>query len=378
MAGVLATELAALELRARRAPVVAVGFVFLIALFARLAGFRLTDWGPYTKHILDSLSGYAESFSQAESLPLALLLISSVAAIIALDACRVRRCPERVAAVVRWIAVALLLWMSVKGALVRHDGPHWIRAIGTLAAFVAIYIVVHRREWGPWMRVASAVPAMALGVAFFLATVDAVPRISLERQMNRVGTFFRDGAAFPAAKDAEARVAMEAEIRRSSLADGSVGVFGTWHSLLLGYSGPHVALPVVASYEIWSPWTSRREQEFLLGPEAPDYLLYTASPVSAEVAVTLARRYEEIERRPRYLLLRRRPQSLAVNKRVVFDATVDDRRAIAIPAEWRTGPAVAEVRYTKTLANTVISTIHQPPKPFSCCPARPATSRRSG
>jgi hypothetical protein len=64
MAGVLAAELAALELRGRRAPAVSASFALLIAVLARLAGMRIGDWVPYTKHIIDSLRGYAESFSE--------------------------------------------------------------------------------------------------------------------------------------------------------------------------------------------------------------------------------------------------------------------------------------------------------------------------
>jgi hypothetical protein len=101
-----------------------------------------------------------------------------------------------------------------------------------------------------------------------------------------------------------------------------------------------------------------------MGPDAPDYLLYTASPASAELALALSARYAEVERRPSYGLLRRRPAPLGVNKRVVFDAGVDADRRIEIPSDWRTGPAVAEVRYTKTLTNTLISAVYQPPEAF--------------
>src|SRR4029453_12415273 len=114
----------------------------------------------------------------------------------------------------------------------------------------------------------------------------------------------------------------------------------------------------------WSPRASPREREFLMGPDAPDYLLYTGSPASGELALTLAARYAEVERRPSYGLLRRRPAPLTVNKRVVFEASVDPGHRIEIPPDWRKGPAVAEVRYTKTLTNTLISAVYQPPEAF--------------
>jgi hypothetical protein len=133
---------------------------------------------------------------------------------------------------------------------------------------------------------------------------------------------------------------------------------------MLGHPGQHVTLPFVAPYEIWSPWASRRERDFLLGPAAPDYLLYTTSPTSAELALTLAVRYVEVERGPRHRLLQRRPMPLTVKNCVVFERDVEAGDTIEIPPEWQSGPAVAQVRYTKTFTNALISSLYQPPEAF--------------
>jgi hypothetical protein len=208
-------------------------------------------------------------------------------------------------------------------------------------------------------------PALGLW-GLFLVVVAGMPprRLSIEVRLDRFGAFLREGMAASAANDARARSEVAAAIQSPWPPTGSVAVFGSYQSLLLGHAGRRVVLPIVVPYEIWSPWTSRREREFLMGPDAPDYLLYTGSPASGELALTLTARYAEVERRPSYGLLRLRPAPLNVNKRVVFEASVDAGHRIEIPADWRHGPAVAEVRYTKTLTNTLISAVYQPPEAF--------------
>jgi hypothetical protein len=365
MAGVLAAELTVLELRGRRAPALSASFVLLVAVLARLAGMRIGDWGPYTKHIIGSLSGYAESFSQAGPRAQGGVLIMSVFLFLAFAAFHAWHSPDRFEALVRWGALATLVWMVAKGPLIRQDGIHQLRAITSLGAFFAIYVVARRDEWGLRGRVACLLPALALSALFVVVVAGTPPRrLSIELRLNRFSSFLREGMAAPTAKDARARNEAAAKLQSAWSPTGSVAVFGTDQSLLLGHSGRRVALPIVASYEIWSPWTSRREREFLMGPDAPDYLLYTASPASGELALALAARYSEAERRPHYGLLRRRPAPLDVNKRVVFESSVDAGHRIEIPPDWRKGPAIAEVRYTKTLTNTLISAVYQPPEAF--------------
>ena len=365
MAGVLAAELAALELRGRRAPAVSASFVLVVAVIARVAGLGIGDWGPYTKHLIDSLSGYAESFSMAESPAQAGLLMVSVFLFLAFAGFRARRCPGRLEALIRWGALATLVWLDAKGALVRQDWAHQMPAIASLATFFVVYVVVRRHEWNLRGRVACLMSALGFSVLFVVALAGAPPgRLSLGEHLNKFGTFLREGMAAAEAMDTRARRRVAAEIQSPWPSTASVAVFGSYQSLLLGYSGRRVALPIVASYEIWSPWTSRREREFLMGPDAPDYLLYTASPASGELALSLTARYAEVERRSRYVLLRRRPAPLNVTKRVVFEASVDPGQRIEIPPDWRKGPAVAEVRYTKTFTNALISAVYQPPEAF--------------
>lgn len=367
MAAVLAAELAALELSGRRLPVISASFVLAIAGIAWSAGLGFEDWGPYARHILDSLSGYAESFVLAGSVAQGAALIVSVMLLLAVDAFQARRSSNRFEALVRWGALAVLVYMNAKGALVRQDFIHELRAAASLGAFFMAYVVVRRHEWDPRSRLVASATALGLATLFivaFAAKVEAAGHSNFTLPLGQFKAFRRRGMGAAAALDARARSEVEAAIDRPWSPTGSVAVFGSYQSLLLGYSGPRVMFPIVASYEVWSPWTSRRQRDFLRGPDAPDYLLYTESPTSGELALTLAARYAEVERRPAFELLRRRPVPLSLHKRVVFEGNVAARDRIEVPADWRNGPAVAEVRYAKTFFNTVISAFYQAPEAF--------------
>ena len=365
MGGVVAGEVAALELWGRRAPVVSASFVGLVALFAHLSGFQLGDWGPYTRHIIGSLGGYPESFSKAGSPLLAVLLVSSVPAFLAVAAFSARRSPTRFDAIVRWGTLATLLWMVAKSALIRQDRAHEIRAIMSLGVFFALYVVTHRREWSLNTRTLSLLPALGLAAMVVLPKSEpsAAPPTT-QRHIKKFTSFLSEGTAAALARDAQARREVAREIKSPWPPTSSIGVFGTYQALVLGHPARHVTLPIVAPYEIWSPWASRRERDFLMGPDAPDYLLYTTSPASAELALALTARYAEIEPGFRHRLLQRRPMPLTVKKRVVFERDVEAGDTIEIPLEWKTGPAVAQVRYTKTWTNTLISGLYQPPEAF--------------
>ena len=365
MAGVIAAEVAILELWGRRAPVVSGGFVILIVVLARLSGLRFGDWGPYAQHIIGSLSGYPESFSRAGSPLLAGLLVSAVLAFLTLAASSARHSATRFDAIVRCSALALLLWMIAKGALVRQDRAHEIRSIMALAIFFMLYVVAHCRDWRLQTKVLTLLPALGLGALFVLPKSEPPPAPpTTARHLQKFSSFVLEGTGPAMARDAQARREVAREIKRPWPPTSSIAVFGTYQSLALGHPGRYVTLPIVAPYEIWSPWTSRRERDFLMSPAAPDYLLYTTSPASAELALALTARYAEIERGLRHRLLQRRPMPLTVKRRVVFEGDVDAGVLLEIPPEWQTGPAIAQVYYTKTFTSTLLSSLYQPPEAF--------------
>jgi hypothetical protein len=364
MSAVLAVELAVLELWARRAPVFSASLILLVVIVARLSGMRASDWGPYLRHLIDSLRGYPESFSEAGSLMQACVLISSVLTFLALATLSSDQLPRTFDRLVRWTALAMLVWMDAKAALTRQDLAHEIRAIMSIGALLAVYAAAHRHEWGIVARTICLMSASGLAIALLLATPGGAPMEGTGSHITSFASFWKYGTADTVAKDAQAQRYVSEVITKPWPPASSVAAFGSYQSLLLGHPGRRVTLPIAASYEIWSPWTSRRERAFLMGPDAPDYLVYTSSPMSAELAVALTRRYVEIGRGEHYRLLQRRPLALRVRRRVVFDGTLNAWDRLEIPSAWQTEPAVAEIRYTKTLPNLLISALYQPPEAF--------------
>ena len=138
MAAVLAIEIAFLELWNRRPPVVSLAFIAVLALLAHFAGFKLTDWGPYAKHILDSTNGYAETFALAGSRKQAALLLLSACGLMALAAFTGWRSSNRVGNLIRWTGGSMLIWIAAKGALTRQDEAHTMRPVASLIIFSAL------------------------------------------------------------------------------------------------------------------------------------------------------------------------------------------------------------------------------------------------
>ena len=321
--------------------------------------------------------GYAESFSQAGSPAQAGILILSVLLFLALDGFRAWRSPDRFEALVGWGALGTLVWMTAKGGLCGRTGFTRCGPSRPSACFSRSTSSPAATNGSP-SRLAFLLLALGLPGLFIVVAAGMPPkRPSLEVRLNTFSSFLRKGWPSPRLRTLGRAARSPPRSRARGLPTGSVGVFGSCQSLLLGHAGRHVVLPIVAPYEIWSPWTSRREREFLLGPEAPDYLLYTGSPASAELALTLAARYAEVERRPSYWLLRRRP---VPPERAQACRPRDQRRRRGphgVPPDWRTAPAVVEVRYTKTFTNTLISAVYQPPEAFLVLFRDRLPSRRS-
>ena len=360
MGALVGAEILLWELFARRLPLVSAAFAGIIALIARLSGFRISDWGPYTKHILGSVIGYAETFSILDPMWDAALLSFSAMWLIAIAACSARHSHGRLQAAVRWSLFAMLLWMNVKAALIRPDTIHQVRAITLLTVFFAVYAAAYWNQWSRRTKISSFLPALCLAALF----VRAVRDLELMPNLAEFASLLQQGVAPAEAEDAMMRTKVAEQIKSPWSSTSSVAVFGTYQSLLLGHPGRLLNLPVIASYEIWSPWTSRLERDFFLNSNPPDYLVYTASPSSAEVACTLTSVYEEVERGQQYRLLRRRPVPLTVTRRAVLEENIDAGDVVELEPEWRTGPAIVEVRYTKTFLHSVLSALYQPAEAY--------------
>jgi hypothetical protein len=366
MAGVVATEIAVLELWGRRAPILSMSFIVVIGLISLLSGFRIQDWGSYLQHILGSLSGYPEGFSKPGSPVVATLLLSSVLAFLALAAASGSHPATRLETIVRWTALALLLWIVGKGALVRQDRTHEIRAIMSVATFFVLFVATQFRNWSVKTKITALLPALSLASLIVLPKSEPPPppRAEAHQHIEPFLSFLKSGTAAAVTRDAQARREVAKQVEHPWASSSSVAVFGTYQSLALGHPGRYVQMPIIAPYEVWTTWTSRRERDFLIGPDAPDYILYTTSPTSAEVALALTAHYVEHDRGLHYRLLRRRVTPFSVRKRLVLERDVEAGETIEIPPAWRTGPAIAQVDYTKTPMNTLISTIYQPPEAF--------------
>ena len=262
MAGVLVVQPALLELHGRRVPIVSIGLVLWIGAWPTLAGFRMEDWGPYAHHVVESVIGYAESFSQAGSPVRATILIASVGFFVMLTARLAVRCDDRFSGLVRWSALTMLVWIAAKGALVRQDWQHETRVAAALGIFFGFYVLAQRVDLRAVAGRLYLAPPVGVGVVFILSWIGALQyplttvqhRPTMAQQRGTLLSFLTRGSR-AAERDADARRAVETIIQNPWPPTSSIAAFGSYQSLLLGHPARRITLPVVASYEIWSPWT---------------------------------------------------------------------------------------------------------------------------
>jgi hypothetical protein len=364
MSAILALQIAALELRSRRWPAASATFATLIVLVALVSGLSISYWGPYGRHLLDSLTAYPASFSMPGSPLIAAILLAFVFTFLALAAFAAHDSNNRVDAILRFIALSVLLWIVAKAALVRQDRAHEIRTILAIGVFLVIFLLAAYRLWTVKTRTMALLPTLALAALIILPKSESPLMQPAPRHVDTFVSFLKHGIVPAITTDAQTRRALAQQIHHPWAPADSIGVFGTYQTLALGYPGRYVPMPIVAPYEVWSPWTSRRELSFLLSAEAPDYLLYTTTPTTAEVALAMSARYEEVERGHHHRLLRRRAKPLHITTRVVFDGDIDAARLVPISPSWRPGATIAQIRFAKTLFSEGLSLLYQQPEAF--------------
>src|SRR5581483_548820 len=209
MGALVGAEILLWELFARRLPLVSAAFAGIIALIARLSGFRISDWGPYTKHILGSVIGYAETFSILDPMWDAALLSFSAMWLIAIADCSARHSHGRLQAAVRWSLFAMLLWMNVKAALIRPDTIHQVRAITLLTVFFAVYAAAYWNQWSRRTKISSFLPALCLAALF----VRAVRDLELMPNLAEFASLLQQGVAPAEAEDAMMRTKVAEQIK---------------------------------------------------------------------------------------------------------------------------------------------------------------------
>ena len=336
-------------------------FVAAIVLLAAASGFQIADWDPYVRHVLDSVGGYAQAFALAGSGKRPALLVATVLLMLAIIVQDAWRAPKRAQPLLRVGFLAALVGLVVKAALVRQDPVHEMRAFAALGVLFACHVARHALQWPTRTKLLASLSAA--GFAVLLAVTAETP-FAIVHQAGELASFMRDGTTVLAQQDRLARAEAAGKVPRPWPPDSSVAAFGSYQSLLLGHRGHRVAMPFVASYEIWSPWASRRERKFLTGSGAPDYLLYTASPASAAVALALTARYEEVDRGAGYRLLRRREHPLPLTQRLLFAGDLVAAQRFVLAPQWRSRTLIAEVRYIPTLLTRAMSALYQPPQAF--------------
>jgi hypothetical protein len=144
-----------------------------------------------------------------------------------------------------------------------------------------------------------------------------------------------------------------------------VGVVGTFRVPTIAHGIDEAVPPVVAHYEVWSPWTVGLFEDYLQSEDrAPDYMIRSAEFPAATNEITLARYYDEIDKGRWYRVLQRRTVPRRVRVTPIIDQPIEFGEEIRIPREFRHRLLVATVDLRLNWKGRLLATLYQPPSSY--------------
>ena len=179
--------------------------------------------------------------------------------------------------------LALFLFITFKAGYVRQDGHPRI-AVATLL-FVALALSVLSRPIIALVMVASVLTGWLkvenqLG-SFRLRDMAEVTRDSIESAATGLALRANPGALPRMFEDARQRIRSEEPLPKMV---GSVDVYPTELSVVFANDLKWSGRPVPQSYSVYEPALGRANREHLLGPNAPDHVLFSVAPIDDRLA----------------------------------------------------------------------------------------------
>lgn len=262
--------------------------------------------------------------------------------------------------------LALALFVAFKAGFVRHDA-HALIAFGTLM-FVEIFIAILCSP-----RAAVILVALALGGYVFADNHYMHVRTLPARISNGVSTIARgienrsNGNASVLAEYSRNLAEMRTSFPLPAL-PGAWDIYPNSQNLLLANNVPWSPRPIFQSYSAYGLELEKLNEAHLLGPSAPDNILFSVAPIDARLPaledglswLTLINAYSVRGRSGDFAILRKNqvaaPASLKVLERV--DAVLD--QSIAVPAG--NAPVWARLDLVPSFAGRIVNILFAAPE----------------
>jgi hypothetical protein len=347
--------LAGPDVRARRrVPVVAVTAVVVGAATWLLTGQGAGDWLRYLDwSVRDISSGYAGAMQLPADGWLTVHAAAVSAAVLVAGALLVRR---RLSSG-RWaadLALAGILYLLFRAGFVRADVHTFITSFGLLVLAVLLALLWARRP-ADLVIAALLVALLPGGLWVHTLAVQGPPIMYFGpvfpdqaiRRLSAAPLLFSGDAL------ASAHARRLADLRAANPLpplSGPVDVYSYDQAVVLAYGLDYRPRPVFHSYMAYSPRLARANAEFLLGADAPDWILFRVSPIDHGLPALddapswpiLMSRYRVSQTTNAYAVLQRRSTALPWRLEPLGHVETETGRAVAVPSAAE-GPIWARI-----------------------------------
>jgi hypothetical protein len=251
-----------------------------------LSGQHFPDLWGYFASMMPIIGGYSEAMASNGPVEHVLLyLLATVLMGAALRSALGGRRPEF------WtgaIGLGFFLFLSFKAGFVRHDG----HALAASTALCLVLPLLYARIGDRWMRnwwAHAAVVAYVLLAAFIIQVryAGSSPMAMLSRASDRLRTV-EAGMPLVFGKrnlDADYAAAL-ANIRRAAplrSLDGTTDIYPYDQAQLIASGNDWDPRPILQSYSAYEPILAELDRQHLIGPEAPDNIVFGLKPIDGRI-----------------------------------------------------------------------------------------------
>jgi hypothetical protein len=246
-----------------------------------IAGQELTNLPRYFLSLQELTSGYSEAMSVAGP-PRQVIAFALASALVAATIAWMPAA-SRAGRLFLLAAFSLALFVSYKAGFVRHDGHALIAGSAVLMAAMLLALSVRS------MFSIIALPPVALCTLFIIHAYSTVTLQGLGQAL--LGTLAhahrgvqeRLAGGEPLRSRYEQTLHRLAETAALPPLQGAVDIYSFNQTLLLAAGLPWRPRPVFQSYAAYTPALARANRDHLLGPRAPDHLLFRVETIDGRL-----------------------------------------------------------------------------------------------
>jgi len=266
--------------------------------------------------------------------------------------------------------IAVLLFLAFKAGFVRHDAHAlvaagvlglvgWVMMIGLPGIRPIVGFAICLVCWGAIDHYYESVSIAELA--------DRIAKPFLDSANGLVDRVEGNGALHEQFEESQAAIRAE---QPAPPLKGSTDVYAFGQSILLAHGLGWAPRPVLQSYSAYTPALLDRDAAHLVGPEAPDNILFSVQPIDNRLAAlddslswpALLTRYEPSALVGDMAVLQRRPEP--TTNQVLRDAPLASgtyRFGEEIPLPSTTAALWAKIEAKQTLLGKLVALAYKPP-----------------